>query len=534
MRGRSVPCATFFRRRGARKVVCVLLLVAGPRFAPAARLRRKISSRCNPQGMPRVRNSVARLVLLLGLVLFPVIGAATAWAGASEAQQPEPAEADGSLGPVARSDFRSQAQQPGNTEADWHPQYLGMQATGIEQHLFPFPSPYSGAHSLTGAGASAETDTYGIYLGSQISERLQAYVDFEIARGTSPGNAVGLGDLTNGDVVRVGSVNVGEDPYLARGYLRYFVPLIPIDDPRERTQGQLPGPMASSRVEFKLGKMAVTDDFDQNRYANSTRTQFMNWGLFNNTAWDYASDTRGYTYGLYAGWITPRWQLRLGEYQMVTFANGNVFDNDLARAHGDNLELAWRAGDNSTAIRLLAYRNLGRMGDYAGALAAAARNGTVPNIAVDERPGRRKYGFGLNIEQPFAADGETGLFLRLGWSDGATETFMFAEVDQHASFGLQVCGCHFGRDRDRMGIGVAAAGLSGVHRRYLAAGGIGFIVGDGRLNYGEETVTEVYYRFQIGKNVQISPDYQYDVNPGYNRDRGPAQFVGVRLRVYDL
>ena len=486
------------------------------------------------RAMSRVPHLGAGLVMLLALPLFPAIGAGRVWADVPEAQLPEGTETQAEPSAAAPPGMLSQAHQPGFTDADWRPQYLGMQATGIEQHLFPFPSPYSGAHSLTSAGASAETDTYGVYLGSQISERLQAYLDFEMARGTSPGNAVGLGDLTNGDVVRVGAVNLGEDPYLARGYLRYVVPLGPADDPRAGTQGQLPGPAASSRLEFKLGKMAVTDDFDLNRYANSTRTQFMNWGLFNDSAWDYASDTRGYTYGLYAGWITPRWQLRLGEYQMVTFANGNVFDEDLARAHGDNVELTWRAGGNATSLRLLAYQNFGRMGDYADALAAARRNGTTPNVAADERPGRRKYGFGLNVEQPIAADGETGVFLRLGKSDGATETFMFAEVDRLASFGLQLCGCHWDRDRDRMGIGIAAADLSDVHRRYLAAGGIGFIAGDGRLNYGEETVAEVYYRFQIGRYVQVSPDYQYLVNPGYNRDRGPAQVVGVRLRVYDL
>jgi high affinity Mn2+ porin len=416
----------------------------------------------------------------------------------------------------------------------WEPRFLGMQATAIWEHLDPFNSPYSGAKSLPGSGDSEMTDTYGIYFGSQLSGHLQVYLDVEMARGTTVGRGNGLGDLTDGDVVRVGSVDLGEDPYVARGYLKWAWGLSPADDLRPRGQGRMPGSVSAERVEVKAGKLAVTDDFDLNRYANSTRFQFLNWGLINNTSWDYASDTRGYTNGVYGAWITPAWELRWGEYQMVTFSNGNIFDNDLSRAHGDNLELTWRAGPDSTAVRLLAYQNFGRMGDYAQAIAIGRQTGRMPDVIADEQPGRRKYGYGLNVEQPLAANGETGLFMRLGWSDGATETFMFAEVDQLFSFGLQVCGCHWGRDADRMGIGFAAAGLSDLHKHYLEAGGIGFIVGDGALQYGVEQVSEIYYRAQLGPNVQIGPDYQYLVNPGYNQDRGPAQVMGLRLRVYDL
>jgi carbohydrate-selective porin OprB len=140
-----------------------------------------------------------------------------------------------------------------------------------------------------------------------------------------------------------------------------------------------------------------------------------------------------------------------------------------------------------------------------------------------------KYGFGLNIEQPLADSGATGVFARLGWSDGANESFVFTEVDRHLSLGTQVAGARWRRHDDRLGLGFFAHGLSDLHRAYLASGGLGFLLGDGRLNYGCECGMETYYRVQFGRWVQFSPDVQYIWNPGYNRDRGPATIVGFRL-----
>ena len=79
---------------------------------------------------------------------------------------------------------------------------------------------------------------------------------------------------------------------------------------------------------------------------------------------------------------------------------------------------------------------------------------------------------------------------------------------------------------------IAVDGLSGSHRHYLEEGGIGMVIGDGALNYGLEQIFEAYYRIQLGRFVQLSPDFQYIENPGYNRDRGPVKVYGIRLRVY--
>src|SRR5208283_2173132 len=192
----------------------------------------------------------------------------------------------------------------------WAPQLLGMQATIIYQDMPAFPNPYEGPNSLTfenGEG-HGHTETYGVYLGSQIVPSLQAYLDIEQARGNGLSHAVGLGGITDGDVIRQGSADLGTDPYIARLYLRYLVPLSQETATVERGMDQLPGTEPVRRIEIKAGKMAATDDFDLNRYANNTRTQFMDWGLINTTAWDFAADTRGYSYGFVIALVEPSWR----------------------------------------------------------------------------------------------------------------------------------------------------------------------------------------------------------------------------------
>ncbi len=451
---------------------------------------------------------------LLFLIIFVSLFTTSAWAaGERDKGGAAPEEASAAMG-----------------EPAWWPSVLGLQYNLIAQSVSPFKSPYSGTKSLIATGDSAVTQTFGVYLGSQLSERLQAYVDFEMEKGTAIGNAVGLGGITNGDVIRSGAVDLGSDPYLARAFLRYSVPLTEATHKVERAVDRLPGSEADSRIDIKLGRFALIDDFDLNRYANNTRTQFMNYGFIWNTAWDYAADTRGFSNGVVAAWINPTWALRYGMFQMVSFANGNIFDGPMTEARGENLELTLQSNEDSTIVRILGFDNRGRMGSYSSALATAAATATTPNVNADERPGRVKYGYGINIEQPMADHGDTGAFLRYGWNDGTTESFMGTEVDRHFSLGFQISGIHWNRDKDVFGIGYVQHGLSPDHIAYLAAGGIGLFVGDGRLNYGPETIAEAYYRIQMG-DVQVSPDIQYIQNPGYNQDRGPATIVSIRLHL---
>ncbi|RDI98335.1 carbohydrate porin [Dyella solisilvae] len=411
------------------------------------------------------------------------------------------------------------------------PQWLGAQYTFVDQHQDSLHSPYEGPMSLRPQGDTARSHTFGAYFGVALPGHLQLYTDVEMFKGEGVSGATGLGGLTNGDVIRSGTVSLGKDPYLARAYLRWMLPLGDETTAVERGQDQLPGQEADQRVEVKVGKMAVNDDFDKNRYAGSTRTQFMNWSLFNNTAWDFAADTRGYTLGAMLAWIESGWSLRYGIYRMPYEANGQRLVSALSDSRGQQVELTVQPRPDGWALRFLAFSNIARMGIYRDAIAIALATGEPPDIRADDQPGRHKYGFGLNGELPLADDGDTGLFMRAGWNDGRTESFVFTEVDRTLSGGFQLSGVHWGRPTDHVAVALNVNGLSPDHREYLALGGNGFVLGDGALNYGREQILEAYYSFTPIAHLTLSPDLQLIHNPGYNRDRGPARFVALRAHL---
>ena len=323
---------------------------------------------------------------------------------------------------------------------EWMPRLLGMQFDGVYQYMPSFHSPYEGPNSLSFQNGRGQdfTQTYGIYLGSQLTSKLQAYLDAEWFRGNGISDGLGLGGYTNGDFIRAGSSNLPDDPYVARLYLRYVQPryVQPLSGETEKVErgmDQLPGAQPVGRWEIKAGKLAPTDDFDQNRYANNSRTQFLNYDFLFNTAWDYASDTRGYSYGLVTALFQPRWRLALGIYMEPNIANGADFDYFNVRELGYNLELTVKPNESGTVLRLLSYLNEGRLGNYNSALDLAYVTGGTPNVALVDGSGGTKYGFGLNFEQPLADEGETGIFGRLGWNDGSHETWSYTESDRHAS-----------------------------------------------------------------------------------------------------
>lgn len=418
-------------------------------------------------------------------------------------------------------------------EPDWAPKLLGMQFNGVYQNVPAFTSPYQGQNSFrtTDGKGSDFTQMYGMYLGSQLASTLQAYLDLEWFRGHGISDGVGLGGYVNGDVIRAGSSNLPKDPYVARLYLRYFLPLSSETEKLERGMDQIPGDQPVARWEIKAGKLTLTDDFDQNRYANNSRTQFLNYDFLYNTAWDYVSDTRGYSYGFVTALVQPRWRLAFGVFMEPNTGNGADFDFIDTSELGYNVEITLKPNDAGTVVRVLSYFNEARMGSYDEALELGRATSSTPNLLLIEKPGGTKYGFGLNFEQPLADDGETGIFGRIGWNNGSHETWTYTESDRHASLGAQVSGLHWGRKEDLFGMAYGINGLSTPHRNYLAAGGIGILLGDGKLNYSPEQVLETYYRFQIGRYAQLSPDFQYIQNPGYNRDRGPAEVYSLRLRL---
>jgi len=440
-------------------------------------------------------------------------------------------------GDPAVPDESAQPGAPPAAASAW-PMLLGAQYTFVDQNQSSLRSPYVGPLSLDPKGDTQRTNTVGLYTGWAPVNWGQLYLDVEKFDGAGVSGSTGLAGLTNGDVVREGVSGIKKEFYVARAFSRFMLPLGDAVTTVDRGQDQFPGTEASTRLEFKVGRMAVTDDFDQNSYAGAARTEFLNWSLWADTAWDYAANTRGYTNGFVIGYISPNWSLKYGFYLMPFLANQQQLEYSAELAHGQNLELRLSPWPTGTIVRLLGYLNTARMGIYQEALAIAAAAHTQPNIAADDRQGRHKYGYGINAEQPLADGGDTGVFLRAGWNDGKTETFAFTEVDRQISFGGQLSGTHWSRHDDRFGVAVVSEGLSSWHREYLAAGGCGFLLCDGQINYGHEQILETYYRFTFiwpqkpgPLSWQLSPDFQYIRNPAYNEDRGPVRFWAARFHM---
>lgn len=239
--------------------------------------------------------------------------------------------------------------------------------------------------------------------------------------------------------------------------------------------------------------------------------------------------------GLVAEYYTESWVARFGEMLMPTVANGIQLDWDIARAHAENFEFEYHKvllPKRISVVRALSFVNHADMGSYREAIDGyLSGKDSVPDVTLYRKQGRIKYGFGLNAEQEL-----TGLwcaFARLGWNDGATESFAYTEIDRTAEIGTDFRGKKWRRPQDKVGAAFVVNGLSGDHRRYLALGGLGFILGDGRLNYGLEQIFETYYTAHVWRGISAAVDYQNITNPGYNQDRGPASVFSLRLHIED-
>jgi len=287
------------------------------------------------------------------------------------------------------------------------------------------------------------------------------------------------------------------------------------------------------RLDFRVGKMSTVDFFDVNEVGSDSHLQFLNWTVDANGAYDYAADTRGYTYGIVAEYQSARWGFRFGELLLPKTANGTDLDWNLRRARAENYELELRPTllkDRKTTIRLLAYENHANMGDYQQAVARyKAGIDPTPKIENTRRQGTVKYGFGFNAQQELPKD--VRAFLRLGWNEGQHESYAYTEVDSTIAFGADVAGARWHRKLDKVGAAVATNGISASHQEYLQNGGIGFLLGDGNLRYGRETIFEGYYTFHAWRGIFLSVDLQRIWNPGYNRDRGPVVVPGLRLHI---
>jgi len=403
------------------------------------------------------------------------------------------------------------------------------QATSIGQYHGTFNSPYAGDFSLRDYPERDVSLTSTLFLGLNLGHDTQFYFDPEIAGGRGFSGVNGLANAPNGELPRVASAT--PKPYIARLYLTHDFGFGDEKEAVESDENQLGGSRPMKRYTIVVGRFTVTDFIDNNKYSHDPRTQFMEWGVMFNGAWDYAADTRGYTWGIMQEFHTRNWSLRCVSAAEPKVPNGGRFDRRLLTDRGDQFEGEYRYkfGAHPGTIRLLNYENRTRSGSYGQALQVAAATGSKPDIASIRKPGTLKYGFGINLEQELTKD--LGVFMRLGWNDGKTEDFAFTAIDRLASAGFSYTGARWHRPKDTLASAFTASGLSAVHALYLARGGNDFLIGDGRLNYAPEYAWESYYCAQIVKSFAVTFDAQHYSNPAYNHDRGPLWAYSLRLHL---
>jgi hypothetical protein len=407
--------------------------------------------------------------------------------------------------------------------------WLSGQANFISQWHPAFHSPYQGPDSLTPQAQDASSRVLTLFTGLRISSTTEFLCDIQETGGHGIGQALGLAGFTNLDVVR--NPTLGKPPYVARLMWHQIIPIGHASADSERTPFSLFSKLPERRLEIRFGKYSLADFFDLNTYGTDSNLQFMNWTVDNNGAYDYAADTRGFTFAAMMEYHDRHWSVRFAEALMPKVANGIHLDADLTRARAENIEFELRGAlipHHDGVLRLLTFVNHANMGSYAEAVDNFL-DGLTPKPEITAHPLQTtiKYGFGANFEQPL--NDWTGIFGRWGWNEGQHESYVYTEVDSTVQLGLGVKGTRWKRKLDRAGIAYDSNGISRDHQNYLALGGDGFLLGDGKLNYGRENIVEMYYTLHLWRGIYPSFDFQYVDHPGYNRDRGPVFVPSLRL-----
>jgi len=427
----------------------------------------------------------------------------------------------------------SHPQVPGPDESqgtkdavDPEPWNLHGQLTFVKQYHPGFDSPYQGANSLSPLANGEETTDFTLFLGVRLWRGGAFYVNPEIDQGFGLSDTLGVAGFPSGAAYKVGK----SQPYfrLQRAFVRQRFDLGGESQSVSPGANELGGMQTADNVTLTAGKFSVTDVFDTNAYAHDPRGDFLNWSIIDTASFDYAADAWGYTVGLAVEWTQSPWTLRGGFFDLSDVPNSKVLEPGFKEFEiiGE-LERRYDIEGHAGKLKLLGFLNYARMGSYRDAVALGEATGATPDTA-SVRHFASRAGVALNLEQEVAED--LGVFARFGVNQGDREAYEFTDVNKSLSLGLSLKGGRWHRSEDAFGLAAAFNDLSGDARAYFAAGGLGILIGDGQLPHpGWERILETYYAWQVVDHLTVTADYQYVVNPAYNRDRGPVSIFGLRL-----
>ena len=403
-----------------------------------------------------------------------------------------------------------------------------VQFTDVTQFHPAFHSAFQGQNSLQPAAMGDATNDLTVYLGVRPWAGAEIWADPEIDQGFGLSNTLGVAGFPSGEAYKVGE----STPYLKlqRLFLRQTIDLGGKRETVDPDINQLGGSRTDNRIVLTIGKFSVGDVFDTNRYAHDPRGDFLNWTVIDTGTFDYAADAWGYSYGAAAEWYQGDWTLRGGLFALSNVPNSQTLDPKFDEFQTiAELERRFAIAGQPGAIRVTGFLTRGRMGHFDDALALAAVTGQPANVALVRKYSSRG-GVGVTLEQQVSD--ELGVFARAGWAEGDAEAYEFTDVDQSVAVGAALAGKRWGRADDTVGAAVVVNEASHARLAYLAAGGVGILVGDGALVHsGAETILETYYNVAVVKALHLTFDYQFIDNPAYNRDRGPVSVFGVRAHV---
>lgn len=399
------------------------------------------------------------------------------------------------------------------------------ETTFVEQYVPPFRSPYRGPNSFI-PNQGRESADLSLSVGVKLWQGAEFWVDPEIDQGFGLSNTLGVAGYVNGASTKVGAAV----PYarVQRYFVRQTIDLGGKSEKVEAAANQFAGSQTNDRLVFTVGKFTPTDIFDKNKYANDARKDFLNWALINTGTFDYASDAWGYTYGAVAEWYRGDWTVRSGVFDLSSLPASTELDSSFDQFQWiGEIERRYQLEGHAGKIAVTGFLSRARMGAFADAVALAQMTGGPADIAA-VRKYRSRPGLAANIEQEITSD--LGVFARVGWADGALESYDFTEIDRTAAAGLQLKGTKWGRPDDTVGFAGVVNAISGEHEAYLNAGGLGILLGDGMLPHpGLEQIVEAYYSYALSASTHITADYQLVINPAYNTDRGPANVFAGRF-----
>ncbi len=399
------------------------------------------------------------------------------------------------------------------------------QATYVDQYHPAFTAPYSGPNSLNPASSNDETADITLFAGHRLWQGAEFWINPEIDQGFGLSDTLGVAGFPSGEAYKIGA----NAPYLRipRAFVRQVFNLGDDRKAVDAAPNQLAQNVATDNLTLTVGKFSVVDIFDTNSYAHDPRADFSNWALIDGGAFDYAADAWGFTNGVTLEWNTADWTLRGGLFQMSEVPNAKVagyhFHDFMSVAE---LEQRHQWLNHPGKIKLLVYADRADMGSYVDALAQSQASGNRPDTAL-VRQTRTDPGVVVNAEQEVAQN--VGLFARVSAHNGSYEAYEFSDIDRSVSAGVVLQGALWGRAADRAGLGAAVNALSGEARQYFAAGGMGILIGDGKLDYAREQIAEAWYAFKVMDKLTLTADCQRIVNPAYNQDRGPVNVYALRL-----